>query len=65
MIHLELDEEETALLRQTLEDCLSDLRAEISDTHSLDYKAMLKSKKAMLLKIQEALNDSVLEPENI
>ena len=64
MIHLELDEEETALLEQTLEDCLSDLRGEISDTHSLDYKAMLKSKKVLLLKIQEALVHSKLEPAN-
>lgn len=62
MIHLELDEEETALLQQTLEDCLTDLRVEISDTHSLDYKEMLKSKKVLLLKIQEALIQSKLEP---
>jgi hypothetical protein len=62
MIHLELDEEETALLQQTLEDCLSDLRVEISDTHSLDYKEMLKSKKVLLLKIQDALIQSKLEP---
>lgn len=62
MIHLELDEEETALLQQTLEDCLSDLRVEISDTHSLDYKAMLKTKKALLIKIQDALNESKLQP---
>lgn len=64
MIHLELDEEETALLQQTLEDCLSELRAEIADTHSLDYKAMLKSKKVLLIKIQEALMQSKLEPVN-
>lgn len=62
MIHLELDEEEIALLQQTLEDCLSDLRAEIYDTHNLDYKAMLKSKKVMLLKIQESLMQSKMEP---
>ncbi len=62
MIHLELDEEETALLQQTLEDCLSDLRVEISDTHNFDYKEMLKSKKVLLLKIQEALVQSRLEP---
>ncbi len=62
MIHLELDDEETALLQQTLEDCLTDLRVEISDTHSIDYKEMLKSKKVLLLKIQEALNLSKMEP---
>jgi hypothetical protein len=62
MIHLELDEEETALLQQTLEDCLSELRVEISDTHSIEYKDMLKSKKVLLLKIQEALMQSRLEP---
>jgi hypothetical protein len=62
MIHLELDEEETALLRQTLEDCLSELRVEISDTHSMDYKEMLRSKKVLLIKIQDALNESALEP---
>jgi hypothetical protein len=64
MIHLELDEEETALLKQTLEDCLSDLRGEIADTHSLDYKAMLKGKKVLLIKIQDALIESMVEPVN-
>jgi glycine cleavage system regulatory protein len=64
MIHLELDEEETALLQQTLEDCLSDLRVEISDTDSHDYKEMLKSKKVLMIKIQEALIHSKLEPVN-
>lgn len=62
MVHLELDDEETALLQQTLEDCLSDLRGEIADTYSHDYKDMLKSKKVLLLKIQEALNQASLEP---
>ncbi|MHB8087384.1 MAG: hypothetical protein ACYDH2_03965 [Anaerolineaceae bacterium] len=64
MVHLELDDEETALLQQTLEECLSDLRGEIADTYSHDYKEMLKSKKVLLLKIQDALNHSSLEPIN-
>lgn len=62
MIHLELDEEETALLQQTLEECLSDLRVEITDTDNQDYKSMLKSKKVLLLKIQDALIQSAAEP---
>lgn len=63
MIHLELDEEEIAMMQQIIEDCLSDLRSEIYDTHSLDYKAMLKDRKLLLLKIQGVLEESKMEPE--
>ncbi len=62
MINLELDEEEIALLKELIEEYLSDLRSEISATDNLDYKLMLKMRKFLLLKIQYALNETELEP---
>lgn len=62
MINLELDEEEVGLLQQILEDYLSDLRVEIIDTDSYEYKEMLKNKKLLLLKMQTSLNHASLEP---
>jgi len=38
-----------------LETCISDLRVEITGTDSLDYKEMLKQKKEVLMKLQQAL----------
>lgn len=62
MVHIELDEEEMALMKELIEECLSDLRSEISATDNLDYKMMLKMRKFLLLKIQYALNETDLEP---
>ena len=36
-----------------LESCISDLKSEISDTDSLEYKTMLKGRKAILIKLYE------------
>ncbi|HOV06715.1 MAG TPA: hypothetical protein PLV27_05595 [Anaerolineaceae bacterium] len=55
MIQLQLNENERAILVELLETCISDLRVEITGTDSLDYKEMLKQKKEVLMKLQQAL----------
>jgi len=55
MIQLQLNENERAILVELLETCISDLRVEIAGTDSLDYKEMLKQKKEVLMKLQQAL----------
>ncbi len=55
MIKIELDEEEKALLIQMVEDCLSDLRTEISNTDNFSYKLMLKKRKTVLMRLMDAL----------
>jgi hypothetical protein len=48
MVHLELSREDAEALAQVLESELSDLRYEISNTDSLDYREKLKRTKAVL-----------------
>jgi ribosome recycling factor len=55
MIQLELTEEERKSLIEILEADLSDLRMEISHTDRLDFRDMLKGRKAVLGKLLEAL----------
>jgi hypothetical protein len=55
MIELDLTREEREVLLETLENDLSDLRMEIADTDSLDFRDMLKGRKAVLAKVIEAL----------
>ena len=43
------------MLREVLEGYLSDLRMEISDTDSFDYRTMLKQKKQFLGSVIERL----------
>lgn len=56
MIRLELSGPDAAALAAVIESELSDLRYEISNTDSLDYREMLRHKKAALLRIQEQLS---------
>jgi len=51
MSTLELTADESAMLRGILESYLSDLRMEISNTDSMDYREMLKVKEVFLKKI--------------
>ena len=46
MIELDLTREEREVLLEILEADLSDLRMEIADTDSLDFRDMLKGRKA-------------------
>ena len=55
MIELDLTQAELHVLLETLENDLSDLRMEIADTDSLDFRNMLKGRKAVLSKVIQAL----------
>jgi hypothetical protein len=55
MLQLELNPEEQEILTDILEVCLSDLRMEIADTDSQDYRGILKERKAVLIKTLAAL----------
>ncbi|MEX0704068.1 MAG: hypothetical protein WD069_18350 [Planctomycetales bacterium] len=51
MIQLTLLPEEAALLREVLESFLSDLRMEIANTDSMDFREMLKVREEFLKKL--------------
>jgi len=55
MIQLDLTKEEKDILTEILENDLSDLRMEITDTDSLDFREMLKKQKEVLTKVLETL----------
>jgi len=55
MINLELTKEEKDILAMVLESYLSDLRMEIADTDSMDFRESLKKKKDVLKKVLETL----------
>jgi len=58
MIQLDLNSEEHEILVSILEVCLSDLRMEIADTDSMDYRDVLKERKGVLIKTLTALGYS-------
>ncbi len=58
MVQLDLNEAEKVLLIEALESYLSDLRYEIADTDSQDFRERLKEKKAALEKTLAALKQS-------
>lgn len=51
MVRLQLEPTEAEILRMVLESYLSDLRMEIADTDSMDYREKLKERKAVLRRI--------------
>lgn len=55
MITIDLTPEERAMLVEMLEIRLADLRMEISDTDSLDFRNELKKRKEALAKLIDAL----------
>ena len=55
MTTLDLTEREQEVLSATIESYLADLRMEIAETDSLDYREMLKEQKQILTDIQERL----------
>jgi len=59
MIHLNLNIEERELLINVLESYLSNLRYEIADTDSLDFRNGLKKKEILLTKLLDTLRQSV------
>lgn len=58
MINLELTKEEKDILAMVLESYLSDLRMEIADTDSMDFRESLKKRKDVLKKVLETLQHS-------
>lgn len=55
MITLELTPDEREHLVEVLTSALSDLRMEIANTDSQDFREMLKSRKLVLVKVLEAI----------
>ena len=55
MFRLDLTAAERDTLIEVLDVYLSDLRVEISDTDSLDFRQGLKERKAVLLRVLDAL----------
>jgi hypothetical protein len=48
MVRLELSDEDAKILRDVVESCLSDLRMEIADTDSMDFRESLKRREEFL-----------------
>ncbi len=59
MIELDLEEREKNTLVTVLTSYLSDLRMEIADTDSMDYREMLKERKVVIAKVLAALGHPV------
>ena len=55
MAQLTLTDQEAATLRRVLEQYVSDLRMEIADTDSMDFRDQLKREEAFLKKLIEQL----------
>ena len=55
-MHIELDDEETAVLAQALRSYLSDLAGEISHTDSAEFREQLKHERDVLQRITESLH---------
>ncbi len=61
MLDLDLTVDEIDVLRHVLESYLSDLRMEIADTDSFDFREMLKHRKQVINKVLDGLS-AVSEP---
>lgn len=62
MIHLDLNDEEQQILVEVLENYISDLTMEISDTDRLEFREMLKSRRRAVVKVINVLKG--IEEEN-
>lgn len=64
MIRIELSPEEQQVLREVLENSLTDLRVEIVSTDRLEFKDALKHRKSILSRILEELErpEKLLQP---
>lgn len=58
MIQLDLNPAEKEILAGALDDYLSDLRMEIADTDSHDFKEGLKERKQVIVKVLEKIRAS-------
>ena len=55
MVQLKLTDDERQTLAGVLESYLSDLRMEISDTDSLDFRELLKERKRVIRKVLDVV----------
>jgi hypothetical protein len=55
MIRLELSDDDARILRDVVESCLSDLRMEIADTDSMDFREALKRREEFLKRLVKQL----------
>jgi hypothetical protein len=55
---LDLTDDETKVLRELLTYALSEIRMEIADTDSGNYRQSLKDRKALYVRIAEKLGDT-------
>ena len=58
MVRLELQPTEAEVLRMVLESYLSDLRMEIADTDSQDYRQKLEDRKMVLRRIVTSISEA-------
>lgn len=63
MMQLDLTPEEVSILAEVLESAHSDLRMEIADTDSKDFRDMLKERKAVIAKVLAELGRPVVSTE--
>ncbi len=56
MVRIELQPTEAEVLKMVLESYLSDLRMEIADTDSKDFRDKLKARKMILRKVVALIN---------
>jgi len=56
MIQLALTQEESVILKDILDNYLSDLRQEISATDLVEFKEILKARKDVITKVLDALS---------
>jgi hypothetical protein len=56
MVRIELQPTEAEVLKMVLESYLSDLRMEIADTDSMDFRNKLKARKVILRKVVALIN---------
>ncbi|MGD8428247.1 MAG: hypothetical protein PVH63_11500 [Balneolaceae bacterium] len=61
MIKLDLTESEQSILKEILENTLSDLRMEIADTDKFDFRETLKEKKRILEKTIGAIESTTTD----
>ena len=58
VVNLELNDQELLILTETLQNFLSDLSYEISNTAVYDYREQLKARRVVLEKIKNALEQA-------
>lgn len=62
MLQATFTEEEREVLFDILENDIAELRMEISDTHRLEYREMLKRRESLMKSIQKKLQQAQEEP---